>query len=54
MIHFVSNIDSISESMVGLSLHANEAQASGAVQPHTFDYPRMERQLDVILWSCLS
>jgi hypothetical protein len=44
-----TNIDSISKSMVGLCLHANKARASGGVQPHGFDHPRLERQLDAIL-----
>jgi hypothetical protein len=44
-----ANVDSIAESMVGLCLHANEAQASGGTQPHNFDYPRLEHQLDTIL-----
>jgi hypothetical protein len=29
-----ANVNSISESMGGLCLHANEARASGGVQPH--------------------
>jgi hypothetical protein len=37
------------ELMVGLCLHANEAQASRGAQPHGFDYSRLERQLDAIL-----
>jgi hypothetical protein len=44
-----ADIDSITESMVGLCLHANEVQASKGTQPHGFDYPRLERQLDSIL-----
>jgi hypothetical protein len=44
-----TNVDSIAESMAGLCLQANEAQASGGTQPHDFDYPRLERQLDAIL-----
>jgi hypothetical protein len=32
-----ANIGSIFESMIGLCLHANEAQAFGGVQPHGFD-----------------
>jgi hypothetical protein len=43
------DVDSITESMVGLCLHANEAQASEGTQPHGFDYPRLERQLNAIL-----
>jgi hypothetical protein len=38
-----TDIDSITESMAGSSLHANEARASGGAQPHVFDYPRRER-----------
>jgi hypothetical protein len=45
----LANIDSITESMAGLCLHANEAQASGGTRPHGFDYPRLEHQLDIIL-----
>jgi hypothetical protein len=45
----LANIDSITESMASLCLHANEAQASEGAQPHGFDYPRLEHQLDVIL-----
>jgi hypothetical protein len=44
-----ANVNSISKSMVGLYLHANEARASEGVQPHGFDHPRLERQLDAIL-----
>jgi hypothetical protein len=44
-----TNIDSIFELMVGLCLHANEARAPGGVQPHGFDHPRLEHQLDAIL-----
>jgi hypothetical protein len=44
-----ANVNSISESMVGLCLHANEARASGGVRPHGFDHLRLERQLDAIL-----
>jgi hypothetical protein len=44
-----TNVDSITELMVGLCLHANEAQASRGAQPHGFDYSRLERQLDAIL-----
>jgi hypothetical protein len=44
-----TNVDSISESMVGFCLHANKAQASGSIQPHGFDYLRLEHQLDAIL-----
>jgi hypothetical protein len=35
--------------MVGLCLHANEERAFGGVQPHGFDHPRLECQLDAIL-----
>jgi hypothetical protein len=49
-----SNIDSITELMVGLCLYANEAQASGGAHPRHFDYPRLERQLDAILGPCPS
>jgi hypothetical protein len=45
----LANIDSIIESMDGLCLYANEAQASGGAQPHGLGYPRLERQLDAIL-----
>jgi hypothetical protein len=45
----LADIDSVIESLAGLCLHANEAQASGDTQPHGFDYPRLERQLDAIL-----
>jgi hypothetical protein len=44
-----ANVDFISESMAGLCLHASEAQTSEGTQPHHFDYPRLERQLDAIL-----
>jgi hypothetical protein len=44
-----ANIDSIAESMAGLCLHANEAQAPGGAQPHGFDHPRLKHQLDAIL-----
>jgi hypothetical protein len=49
-----TNISSISESMAGLCLHANEAQTSGGTQPQGFDYPRPERQLDALLGPHLS
>jgi hypothetical protein len=45
----LANVDSIAESMAGLCLHANEAQAFRGTQPHNFDYPRLKRQLDAIL-----
>jgi hypothetical protein len=41
-------VDSIFVLMVGLCLHANKARAFGGVQPHGFDPPRLERQLDAI------
>jgi hypothetical protein len=44
-----ANVDVISVSMVGLCLHANEAWASGGLQPHGFDHMRLECQLDTIL-----
>jgi hypothetical protein len=44
-----ADIDSISESMVGICLYANEAWASMGVQPHGFDHLRLERQFDAIL-----
>jgi hypothetical protein len=44
-----ANVNSIFESMASLCLHANEAQTSEGTQPHHFDYPRLERQLDAIL-----
>jgi hypothetical protein len=49
-----SNVDSVTELVVGLYLYANEAHASGGAQPRHFDYPRLERQLDAILGPCLS
>jgi hypothetical protein len=49
-----ADVNSITESIVGLCLHANEAHASESTQPHGFDYPRLERQLDAILGPCLS
>jgi hypothetical protein len=45
------NVNSISVSMGGLCLHANEARASGGIQPHGSDHPRPEYQLDTILGS---
>jgi hypothetical protein len=44
-----ANVDSISESMVGLCQHANEAQAYMGIQPHGFDRLRPKCQLDAIL-----
>jgi hypothetical protein len=44
-----ANINSISESMVGLRLHANEARAFRGVQSHGFNHPRLEHQLDTIV-----
>jgi hypothetical protein len=44
-----ADVDSVIESMVGLCLHANEAQASKGTQPHGFDYPRLEHHLNAIL-----
>jgi hypothetical protein len=43
------NVNSISESMGGLCLHANEAWASGGLQLHGSDLLSLERQLDTIL-----
>jgi hypothetical protein len=40
--------------MAGLCLHIDEAQASEGTQPHDFDYPGLERQLDAILGPRLS
>jgi hypothetical protein len=48
------NVNSISESIGGLCLHANEAQASGGIRPHGSDHPRLECQLDTILGPRLS
>jgi hypothetical protein len=49
-----ANINSITESMAGLCLHTNEAQTSEGTQPHDFNYPRLEHQLDAILGPRLS
>jgi hypothetical protein len=35
--------------MASLCLHGNEAQAFEGIQPHDFNYSRLERQLDAIL-----
>jgi hypothetical protein len=43
------NIDSISESMGSLCLHANEARAFGGLQLHRSDHPRHGHELDTIL-----
>jgi hypothetical protein len=37
-----ANVNSVIESMAGLRLHADEAQASEGTQPHDFNYPRLE------------
>jgi hypothetical protein len=44
-----SDIDSITESMCSLHLHATEAQASKGFRPLGIDYPCLERQLDDLL-----
>jgi hypothetical protein len=44
-----TDVDSISESMVGLCLYAYETRASVGIQPHGFDHLRLERQFDAIL-----
>jgi hypothetical protein len=38
-----ADVDSITESIAGLCLHADEAQTSEGTQPHNFNYPRLER-----------
>jgi hypothetical protein len=44
-----SDVDSITESMGSLHLHATEAQASEGSRPLGIDYPWLERQLDDLL-----
>jgi hypothetical protein len=44
-----ADVDSVTKSMASLRLHADEVQAFEGTQPHDFNYPRPERQLDAIL-----
>jgi hypothetical protein len=43
------DVDSVIKSMASLCLHGNEAQAFEGIQPHDFNYSRLEHQLDAIL-----